>query len=70
MTISRTSTDDHKYIIVVFDYFNKWDEAMPTLDCKDETVVRFFFNHIISRFGVPQQIISYHGSHFEDVVWT
>jgi len=24
----------------------------------------FFFNHVVSRFGVPQAIVTKHGSHF------
>ena len=42
---------------------------MPTFDCKAKTVVRFLFNHVISRFGVPKQLVSDHGAHFQDVVW-
>ena len=48
MTINPTSANDHKYIIVVVDYFTKWVEAMPTFDFKSETTACFFFNHIIS----------------------
>ena len=51
------------------DYFTKWAEAMPTFDCKAETIVRFFFNHVISRFGDPKQLISDHGAHFQDAIW-
>ena len=52
-----------------FNYFTKWVDAMPTFDCKDETVAHFFFNHVISRFGVPKQLVSDHGAHFQDIVW-
>ena len=58
------------YIIVVIDYFTKWVEAIPTFNYKADTAARFFFNHVITRFGVPQQIVSYHGHHFEDKIWS
>ena len=30
-----------------------------------KTAAQFIFNHIISRFGVPQAIVTDHGSHFQ-----
>jgi len=46
--------DGHKYIIFVVDYFTKWAEAMPTFNNTALTATRLFFNHVISRFGVPK----------------
>jgi len=53
MTCNPTSTRGHGYIIVVVDYFTKWAEAMPTLDNTGETATLFFFNHVVTRFGIP-----------------
>ena len=39
-------------------------EAIPTLADDGKTVTQFIFNHIITRFGVPQSIVTNHGSHF------
>ena len=69
MECRPTSANGHKYIIVAVDYFTKWVEAMPTFNCTAETAARFFFNHVITRFGVPKQLVSDHGSHFEYSVW-
>ena len=69
MTINPPSSNGHKYIIMEVDYFTKWAKAMPTFDSKSEIAARFFFNHFISRFGVPKQLVSDHGTHFEDIVW-
>jgi len=55
----------HHYIIVIIDYFKKWVEAMPTFNCRTMTIARFFFNHVISRFGIPKQLTFNHGKHFE-----
>eukprot|EP00253_Pinus_taeda_P034378 PITA_34378 len=64
MTCNPTSARGHGYIIVTVDYFTKWAEAVPTLNNSAETVALFFFNHVVSRFGVPQAIVTDHGSHF------
>ena len=69
MTINPVSANGNKYIIMAVDYFTKWEEAMPTFDCKAETTARFLFNHVISRFGVPKQLVSDHWAHFQDAIW-
>jgi len=66
MTCNPTSTGGHGYIIVAVDYFTKWDEVMPTLDNTGETAALFFFNHVVARFGIPQAIVTDHGSHFRN----
>ena len=37
---------------------------MPTFNNKGQTTTFFSFNHVIARFGVPQDIVTYHGSNF------
>lgn len=56
--------EGHVYIILAVDYFTKWAELMPTFSADGKTAATFVFNHIISRFGVPQAIITDHGIHF------
>jgi hypothetical protein len=69
MTCNPPSNNGHKYIVVAVDYFTKWAEAMPTFNNTADTAVRFFFNHVISRFGVPLQLVSDHGKHFENEIF-
>eukprot|EP00253_Pinus_taeda_P008475 PITA_08475 len=64
MTCNPTSAGGHGYIIVVVDYFMKWVGTMPTLNNSGKTTALFFFNHVVSRFGVRQAIVTDHGSHF------
>jgi transposase InsO family protein len=66
MTCNRHSIRGHVYIIVDVDYFTKWAEAMPTFDNTRKTATLFIFNHIITRFGVPQAIIIDNDSHFQN----
>jgi transposase InsO family protein len=48
------------------DYFTKWAEAMPTFDNTGKNATCFIFNHIITRFRVPQAIITDHRTHFQN----
>jgi hypothetical protein len=66
MQCKPTSTGGHGYIIGVVDYFTKWAEDMPTFLNYGRTAALFLFNHIIARFGVPQAIVTDHGSHFQN----
>ena len=70
ITCNPHSAKGHGYIIIVVDYFTKWTEAMPTFTTDGKTAATFIFNHVIARFGVPQAIITYHGSHFKNIMMT
>jgi len=65
-TCNPPSAANHKYIIVAVDNFTKWADAMPTYKNDSETTTLFLFNQIISRFGIPREIVTYHGSHFQN----
>ena len=60
----------HKYIIVAIDYFKKWVEAIPTYKADGETGAFFVFNQIIARFGIPKDIVTDHGNHFQNIMMT
>jgi len=64
ITSNPHSTRGHAYIILAVDYFTKWVEVMSTFSADGKIAATFIFNHIISRFSVPQAIITDHGSHF------
>ena len=66
MHCNPTSVGGHGYIIVAIAYFTKWVEAMPTYTEDGNTTTLFLFNHVIARFGVPQSIVTNHGSHFRN----
>ena len=70
MACHPASAQGHKYIIVAVDYFTKWVEAMPTYLNDGKTSTLFTFNHIISRFEVPKQLVTNHGSHFQNAMMT
>jgi transposase InsO family protein len=51
------------------DYFTKWAEAMPTFKNIADIATHFFFNHVISHFGIPLQLVSNHGKNFENEIF-
>ena len=69
MICNPPSSNGHKYIVVVVDYFTKWVEAMPTFNNTVDIASHFFFNHVISCCGVPLQLVSNHRKHFENEIF-
>jgi hypothetical protein len=39
---------------------------MPTFNNDGETVTLFIFNKIVQRFGIQKEIVTDHGSHFQN----
>jgi transposase InsO family protein len=39
---------------------------MPTIKSNGKTIAFFVFNQIIDRFGIPSEIVTNHGSHFQN----
>lgn len=70
MTCNPNSAGGHHYIMVVMDYFTKWDEAMPTIHNDGETAAYFVSNQIISCFGITRDLVTNHGSHFHKNMMT
>jgi hypothetical protein len=69
-TYHLTSSKGHRYIIVAVEYFTKWVEAMQTFNNDGETMTIFIFNQIVARFGIPKEIFTDHGSHFQKRMMT
>jgi transposase InsO family protein len=69
MTCNPPSSNGHKYIVIAVDYFTKWAKSMPTFNNIADSETHFFFNHVISFFGVPLQLVSDHRKHFESDIF-
>jgi hypothetical protein len=61
-----TLVGGNQHIIMVVDYFTKCVEAMPNVKSNGKTTAFFMFNQIIAWFGIPSDIITDHGSHFQN----
>lgn len=59
------TTNKHKYILVIGDYFTKWSEAIPLCNQEASTVARALVDHWICRWGSPYFIHSDQGRNFE-----
>ena len=66
MDCNPASAGGHHRIIVVVYYFTKWPEALPTVKFHGETAAHFVFNQIITRFGILRELVTDHGSHFQN----
>ena len=64
MTCNPRLSRGHGYIIFAVDYFTKWAKVMPTFNNTRQETALVFFNHVISRFGIPQAIVTDHGKQF------
>ncbi|RVW23033.1 hypothetical protein CK203_107722 [Vitis vinifera] len=63
--ISLKSSSGHEFILVAIDYFTKWVEAASYVRLTSARVVSFIGSHIICRYGVPHELISYRRVHFQ-----
>jgi transposase InsO family protein len=53
-----------KFLLVAVDYFTKWTEVKPLATITGKQVVKFVWEQIVCRFGLPGKIISDNGTQF------
>ncbi|RVX05621.1 hypothetical protein CK203_027292 [Vitis vinifera] len=68
--ISPKSSNSREFILVAIDYFTKWMEAASYAKLTSARVSSFIKSHIISRYGVPHELISDRGAHLRAEVET
>ncbi|RVW35604.1 Gag-Pol polyprotein [Vitis vinifera] len=68
--VSPKSSSGHEFILVAIDYFTKWVEAASYARLTSDRVASFIRSHIICRYGVPHELISDRGVHFQAEVDT
>ena len=56
-----------KYAVVVIDYYTKWVEVEPLARITEHKVTDFVWKNIIWCFGIPNNIVSDHGTQFDIV---
>ncbi|CAL8988555.1 unnamed protein product [Prunus brigantina] len=62
--IYPAASNQHAWILVATDYFTKWVKAESYRSISSTQVVRFFENHIVHRFGIPETITADNGPVF------
>ena len=58
------SQNGNTYAVVFVDYLTKWPEVFPTPDQSALTIAKLLVEHIISRHGVPRELLSDRGAAF------
>ena len=56
-----------KWLIVGVDYFSKWIEAEAASNITEQTVRKFIWQNIITRFGIPRVFVFDHGRQFDNL---
>ncbi|XP_071687882.1 uncharacterized protein [Rutidosis leptorrhynchoides] len=51
-----------KFLVVAIDYFTKWVEAKALATVTDRRIHNFFWEDIVCRFGIPNEIVSNNGT--------
>jgi transposase InsO family protein len=64
-----TAQGNYKYVVVVVGYFTKWTEAKPLIHITLKAVIKFFWQNIICRFGVPKELIVDNGKQFDSELY-
>ncbi|XP_072072956.1 uncharacterized protein [Arachis hypogaea] len=59
-----------KYLIVAIDYYTKWIEAEPLASISSAHCRKFMWRQVITRFGIPEVVISDNGAQFTDKKFT
>ena len=52
--------------LVAIDYYTKWVEAEALAKITEQNVTAFIWKNIVCRFGVPREVVSDHGTQFEN----
>jgi len=50
-----------RFVLVVVDYFTKWAEVEALANIRDVDVKNFVWRNIVTRFGVPESLMSDNG---------
>ncbi|XP_023914564.1 uncharacterized protein LOC112026112 [Quercus suber] len=56
---------NRRFVIVAVDYFTRWAKAEALADIWDTDVKKFVWKNIVTRFGVPESLISDNGLQFD-----
>jgi len=62
--INPPSSEGHKFILVVIEYYTKLVEAIPLKIAIQKYLINFIKEYIICRFGIPQRLIMDNGMNF------
>ena len=56
---------NRRFVLIAVDYFTKWVEAEALTNIRDVDVKKFVWRNIVTRFEVPQSLVSDNGLQFD-----
>eukprot|EP00873_Tetraselmis_striata_P035652 jgi/Tetstr1/455916/TSEL_042697.t1 len=56
-----TSSEGHKYVIVIVEHFSKWIELVPVRDLEASTTAKAFHERVLARYGAPVAVVTDNG---------
>jgi hypothetical protein len=64
------SSQMHKYILTVTNYFTKWSKAIPLKTINKNQVISYLESHIITRFGISDFLVFDNAKYFSSLKLT
>ena len=68
--IRPTASNGHRFILVAIDYFIKWVEAASFATVTKNVVARCIKHNLVSRYGIPERIITNNGTNLNNSMIT
>ena len=59
----------YRFIVVAMDYLTKFTEVRALKTSVKKEVAQFVYKHIVTRFGIPLEMVSDNGPQFTSDVW-
>ena len=63
------ATGNRRFVLVAVDYFTKWAEAETLANIRDIDFKKFVWKNIVTRFRVPNTLISDNGLQFDSTTF-
>eukprot|EP00873_Tetraselmis_striata_P018566 jgi/Tetstr1/438830/TSEL_027339.t1 len=60
-----TSSEGHKYVIVIVEHFSKWIELVPVRDLEASTTAKAFHERVLARYGAPVEVVTDNGTEYQ-----
>eukprot|EP00873_Tetraselmis_striata_P041597 jgi/Tetstr1/461861/TSEL_006940.t1 len=60
-----TSSEGHKYVIVIVEHFSKWIELVPVRDLEATTTAKAFHERVLARYGAPVEVVTDNGTKYQ-----
>ena len=69
ISLFSQATGNQRFILVAVDYFTKWVKVEVLANIRDINVKKFVWKNIVTRFGVPESLVSDNRLQFDSKVF-